>query len=47
MFESEATIAKVRPHLIEQLDKVRDLLEEISAGHGISASPSGPVIWTN
>ena len=47
MFESEAAIAEVRPHLVQQLDKVRDLLEEISPEIGISDPASGPVIWTN
>ena len=47
MFESETAIAEVRPHLIEQLDKIRDLLEEISPEIGISDPASGPVIWSN
>ena len=47
MFESEKAISEVRPHLVEQLDKIRDLLEEISPETGISDPASGPVIWTN
>ena len=47
IFESETAIAEVRPHLIEQLDKIRDLLEEISPEIGISDPASGPVVWTN
>ena len=47
MFESEAAIAEVSPHLVQQLDKIRDLLEEISPEIGISDPASGPVIWTN
>ena len=47
MFESEKAISEVRPHLVEQLDKIRNLLEEISPEIGISDPASGPVIWTN
>ena len=44
MFKSETAIAKVRPHLVEQLDKIRDLLEEISSEIGVSDPSSGSVI---
>jgi hypothetical protein len=47
MFKSETAIAEVRPHLVEQLDKIRDLLEEISPEMGVSDPPFGSVIWTN
>ena len=47
MFESETAIAEVRPNLVQKLDKVRNLLEEISQEIGISDPASGPVIWTN
>jgi hypothetical protein len=47
MFKSESAIAEARPHLIEQLDKIRDLLEEISSELGISDASSGPVVWSN
>jgi hypothetical protein len=47
MFKSESAIAEVRPHLIKQLDKIRDLLEEISPELGVSDASSGSVVWTN
>jgi hypothetical protein len=47
MFKSETAIAEVRPHLVEQLDKIRHLLEEISPEIGVSDPSSGSVIWTN
>ena len=47
MFKSESAIAEVRPHLIKQLDKIRDLLKEISPELGVSDASSGSVVWTN
>ena len=47
MLVSEGAIAEVRPHLREQLDKVRGLLEEISPEQGVSDPSSGPVILIN
>ena len=47
LFESEGQIAALRPHLVGELDKIRDLLEEISSEVGLTDPASGPVIWTN
>tara|TARA_B100001123_G_C15201805_1_gene983683 strand:- start:1029 stop:1163 length:135 start_codon:yes stop_codon:yes gene_type:complete len=44
MFEPETSIAEVRLHLIEQIDKVRDLLEEILQELGASDPSSGAVV---
>ena len=47
LFESEDQIAELRSHLVGELDKIRDLLEEISPDLGLTDPASGPVIWTN
>ena len=47
LFESEDQIAGLRPHLVGELDKIRDLLDEISSEVGLTDPASGPVIWTN
>ena len=47
LFESEDAIADVRPHLVSQLDKLRELLEEISRELGLTDPSSGEVIWSN
>ena len=46
-FESEDHMAELRSHLVGELDKIRDLLEEISPDLGLTDPASGPVIWTN
>jgi len=46
-FESEDAIADVRPHLVAQLYKFRELLEEISPELGLIDPFSGEVIWSN
>jgi hypothetical protein len=33
--------------LVGELDKIRDLLDEISSEVGLTDPASGPVIWTN
>ena len=47
LFESEDAIADVRPHLVAQLYKFRELLEEISRELGLTDPFSGEVIWSN
>ena len=47
LFESEDQIAGLRSHLVGELDKLRDLLEEISSELGLTDPSFAPVIWTN
>ena len=47
LFESEDAIADVRPHLVAQFYKFRELLEEISPVLGLTDPSSGEVIWSN
>ena len=47
MSEIDDQIAELRSHLVGELDKIRDLLEEISSEVGLTDPASGPVIWTN
>tara|TARA_Y100000588_G_scaffold290661_1_gene309571 strand:- start:482 stop:664 length:183 start_codon:yes stop_codon:yes gene_type:complete len=47
LFESKYAIADVRPHLVAQLYKFRELLEEISPELGLTDPSSGEVIWSN
>ena len=44
-WKSEEFIAKARPQMISMLDKIRDLLEEISPELGVTDPVSGSVIF--
>ena len=45
--ESEDAIADVRPHLVTQLYKFRELLEEIFPELGLTDPSSEEVVWSN
>ena len=45
VFESEDAIASCRPKMIQQLDTIRQTLEEISPELGVTDPASGPVIF--
>ena len=45
IWESEEHIAKARPKMIAQLDKVRDKLEVLSEELGVTDPVSGPIIF--
>ena len=44
IFENEQAIIDARPHMISNLDKIRDLLEVISSDLGVTDPVSGPTI---
>jgi len=44
IFENEQAIIDTRPHMISNLDKIRDLLEVISSDLGVTDPVSGPTI---
>ena len=45
IFESEQHLINARPQMIASLDRVRDLLEEISPELGVTDPASGPVVF--
>ena len=44
IFENEQAIIEARPHMISNLDKIRDLLDVISSDQGVTDPVSGPTI---
>ena len=44
IFENEQAIIEARPHMISNLDKIRDLLEVISSDLGVTDPVSGSTI---
>ena len=44
VFENEQAIIDARPHMISNLDKIRDLLDVISLDLGVTDPVSGPTI---
>ena len=47
IWESEDALVSSRAKMIEDLDKMRDMLEEISSDLGVTDPRSGNVVWSH